>query len=90
MTLSSMPAGDVRAEILEICTSIANTSLDPVVGARQIWVRLAEASYPLELESFRVFVGMVSEIDDSPEHRDGYTTDILEEARRVVVKHQPK
>src|SRR4051794_1487681 len=27
---------------------------------------------------------LVSEIDDSPEHRDGYTTDIFEEARRVV------
>ena len=79
-----MTSEGLRNEVRLLCAAIAAGSTDPVVGARRIWVLLADENYPPELNDFRVFVGMVSEIDDHPEHRAGYTADIVAEARRVV------
>jgi hypothetical protein len=72
---------DLIAQVRGICRSITDGSVEPVSGARRIWVLLAEADYPPEADPFRVFVGMVSEIDDHPEDRTVYTRQIIDEAR---------
>ena len=40
-----------------------------------------------ETDEFRVFVGMVSEIQDHPEHEAAYTADIREEAKLALARH---
>jgi hypothetical protein len=38
-------------------------------------------------DEFRVFVGMVSEIQDHAEHEAAYTADIREEAKSALERH---
>ena len=72
---------ELREQLLAICERIASASVEPRDGAGQIWLLLAEADYPPEVEDFRVFVGAVSEMADHPEHEARYAEDIREEAR---------
>jgi hypothetical protein len=48
---------------------------------------MAEAGYPVETEEFRVIVGLVSEIQDRPEHAPAYEADIREEASAVLARY---
>jgi hypothetical protein len=51
-----------------------------------MWSLMAEADYPADADEFRVFVGMVSEIQDDPEHEAAYSTDIRQEARAALAR----
>jgi hypothetical protein len=48
---------------------------------------MAEADYPIETEEFRVFVGMVSEIQDHPEHETAHEANIQDEAAAVLARY---
>jgi hypothetical protein len=52
-----------------------------------MWSLMAEADYPPETNEFRTLVGMVSEIQDDPEHESAYTADIVEHARAALARH---
>jgi hypothetical protein len=81
-------SGPLREEILAICRSIDAGEIQPRRGAGRIWVVLAEADYPSELDEFRVFVGFVSEMQDHPEQAEAYAVDILAEARAVIERSE--
>jgi hypothetical protein len=76
----------LRTELLAICRSIDAGELRPRLGAGRIWLLLAEADYPSDLDEFCVFAGLVSEIQDDPQHESAYTEDIRDEARRVIAR----
>lgn len=78
----------VLREILAIAQRIVRGEITPYKGAAAIWSILAEEGneYPEEL---RVFVGLASEWEDQPDHRDAYGEDIREEAQLLLERHAP-
>lgn len=76
----------VLREVLTIAQRIVKNELPPYRGAAAIWRVLAEeeGGYPDEL---RVFVGLASEWQDNPKHRDAYAEDIRDEARALIERH---
>jgi hypothetical protein len=80
---------ELRDDLLSICRAIDTGDVSPRAGAARMWSLMAEADYPPATEEFRVFVGMVSEIQDHPEQEAAYTADIREEARAVLARHPP-
>lgn len=76
----------VFQEILSIAQKIVGEEIEPYKGAAAIWGLLAEegCGYPEEL---RTFVGLASEWQDQPDHRDAYEADIVDEARLVLERH---
>ena len=81
-------ANELRDSLLAICRAIEVADVTPRAGAARIWSLMAEADYPPEAEEFRVFVGMVSEIQDHPEQVSAYIADIREEARAALSRHR--
>lgn len=77
----------VLREVLTIAQQIVTNELPPNRGAAAIWRVLAEedGEYPDEL---RVFVGLASEWQDNPDHRDAYAEDIRDEARSLIERHR--
>ena len=73
----------LRLKVLAQASRIAAGETSPRAGAARIWVLLAEADYPTELDEFRVFAGMVSEIQDHPELGAAYEARIVDEATRI-------
>lgn len=73
----------VMDRAVEVARDILLEKIDPYRGAAAIWARMAEEDeeYP---DSLRVFVGLASEWQDHPEHRDALEADIRDEARRIV------
>jgi hypothetical protein len=61
--------------------------VDPRRGASNIWRLLAEAGYPPPADEFRVFGGLVSEVQDDPKHEAEYLADILKQARAAAARH---
>lgn len=59
----------------------------PRVRACGLWLLMAEAGDPREADEFRVFVGIVSEIQHHPEEETADSTDILEQARAALARH---
>lgn len=57
----------------------------PQRGAADIWALLAgePAQYP---EIALPMIGLISEWQDNPEHRDAYAVDMLDEARELLRK----
>lgn len=54
----------------------------PYEGARRIWWDVANE--PGADSLLRIFVGLASEWEDSPRHRQEYEADIIEEAQRLL------
>jgi len=82
-----MTGDALRDQVVQAAREISTGTLAPRAGAARIWSLLSEAGYPPELAEFRVFVGLVSEIEDHPEHAETYIADILEEAEDVVARN---
>jgi hypothetical protein len=76
----------VLQKVLTIAREIVREEVSPYKGAAAIWSVLAEeeGEYP---EDFRVFVGLASEWQDQPDHREAYEKDILEEAQLLLERH---
>jgi hypothetical protein len=74
----------LRSDVIAICRAIDAGDVQPRDGAARIWLLMAEADYPPELEEFRVFVGMISEMQDHPQHEAAYAEDVRDEARAVI------
>lgn len=74
---------ETRQQVLQIAEGIVGNTIDPYKGARRIWGLLARdgGDYPDDLITF---VGMASEWEDHPEHREAYEADILAEARLLL------
>ena len=80
-------SAELRDEVVAICRAIDAGDVAPRAGAAHIWTLMAEAGYPVETEEFRVIVGLVSEIQDRPEHAPAYEADIREEASAVLARY---
>jgi hypothetical protein len=74
-------------ELMEICRSIKVGAVNPHLGAGNIRRLLAKAGYPPQADEFRVFVGLVSEIQDHPRHEAEYLADIVKQARAAAARH---
>ena len=61
--------------------AIVAGTLPPYEGARLLWRAWSELLRPDDLT---VFVGLASEWEDDPAHRDEYEQDILEAARNYL------
>jgi len=61
---------------------IAN-KVTPHDGARFIWVKLARRVPEVE-EALRVFIGLASEWEEDPIHREQYDSDIVRASRSLV------
>jgi hypothetical protein len=78
---------EVWQEVVVLCRAIDAGNVAPREGAARIWVLMAEAGYPVETDEFRVFAGMLSEIQDYPEHEAAYEADIRVAASAVVARY---
>jgi hypothetical protein len=78
---------ELRDEVVAICNAIDVGDVAPRDGAARIWALLAEADYPAETDEFRVFVGMVSELQDDPQHETDYEAAIRDEASAVLARY---
>lgn len=56
-------------------------------GAREVWWKIADAKR--EIDWLLPFIGLASEYEDSPAHRDDYARQILEEFRLFVDHSTP-
>ncbi len=80
-------------EAAGIAQEILAGEIPPALGAKRIWRLFAERiantgdSYPRDI---RVWVGLASEWEDSPSHREAYEADILDEARLLVERYFAK
>ena len=70
-------------EALRVAEQIVRGDVEPYPGAAAIWGRMAEENGEYR-EELRVFVGLASEWQDHPEHRDALDGDIRDEARQLV------
>ena len=77
---------ELRDDLLSICRAIDARDVAPRAGAARMWSLMAEADYPADTDEFRVFVGMVSEIQDHPEHEAAYEADIRAAARAAITR----
>lgn len=67
---------------------IVDGEITPYDGASWIW---RSASLRVEREGdLRIFEGLASEWEDDPEHRQGYDEQIVEEARVLLTRDQPR
>ena len=75
------------AAVLSVARRIVNNEVAPYEGATAIWSLLAgeEGDYP---EDLRIFVGLASEYQDHPHHREAYDRDIREEAQALLARHR--
>ncbi|MCP9492019.1 MAG: hypothetical protein MSC31_19410 [Solirubrobacteraceae bacterium MAG38_C4-C5] len=71
------------AEVLAIAEQIVRGDVEPYRGAAAIWARMAEEEGEYR-DDLRVFVGLASEWQDHPHHRDALDGDIRDEARQLV------
>lgn len=80
-------AEDHATAAITIAQQILRGDVEPYQGAAAIWRQMAEddAEYPAEL---RVFVGLASEWQDHPEHREALDNDIRDEARQLADRHR--
>lgn len=70
-----------------IAKSILKGEMSPYEGARRIWWDLyTKVPEAIELQTF---VGAASEIEDDPEHRDYYISDITKECNNLLLDHAP-
>lgn len=74
-------AGRLVAQML--AEKIIGGSIEPAVGARKIWWDVARKVPSLE-PRLRIFVGLASGWEDSPDHRSGYEDDIVKAAFRLL------
>ena len=74
-----------RREAVGIARQIIDGKIAPYPGAARIWALFAELEDPYP-EDIRAFVGLASEWQDAPEHREAYEADIRDEARRFCAK----
>lgn len=68
---------------LDISEQIVAGTLDPYAGAVRIWVAVREADDE-NLEELSGFIGMASEWQDDPSHRELIAGDIREEALNLL------
>ena len=76
----------VLRAVLRIAGQIVHNEISPYEGAAGIWGVLAEMEGEYH-EEFRIFVGLASEWQDQPDHRDAYEADIREEAQALLQRH---
>lgn len=78
-----MSAQFSQLDLLAIAGDIVAGSIEPYPGAAAIWRLLAEVGedYP---DGLREFVGLASEWEDAPEHRETLEVDIVEHASAVL------
>jgi len=73
----------VRAEVVYTARRIVEGELQPYQGAAYVWMIMAEINYE-GLDDLRGWVGLASEWQDSPQHREALEADILDKAKRLV------
>lgn len=61
---------------------------DPVEGARWLWSHASDRAEPEG--DLRIFIGLVSELDDDPGHRDHYEREIIREAAALLERGRPR
>lgn len=72
----------------QVCGQIVDGKLAPSAGAAWIW---ANVSHGIEREGdFRIFIGLVSELDDHPEARQQLESDIVAAAREILARQEPR
>jgi len=71
-----------RLKALVIAEKILAGEIPPFAGARRIWALYVDRdALP---DDIRVWVGLASEWEDQPAHREAYEADILDEARLML------
>jgi hypothetical protein len=78
-------AEKARRDAGAIAQQIIDGDIAPYRGAARIWALFAELGDPYP-EDVVPFVGLASEWQDQPEHREAYEADIRDEARRFCAK----
>ena len=68
--------------IQDIAERIVAGTISEDVGAHELW-RLARLVESTETK-LRPFIGLASEMDDHPEHKDYYKRDVQDEAHRLL------
>lgn len=67
---------------------IVDGVLDPGAGAAWMW---REASYRAEPEGdLRIFVGLASELEDHPDHRELFAREIVRESAELLARTEPR
>lgn len=65
-----------------IATDIVTGRIEPEKGAHRIWWEIWEDYRSLDM--LTPFVGLASEYDDHPEHREAYTQDIIDYSKEFL------
>ena len=67
-----------------IAQEVLRGTIAPYEGAKQIWHEVY-TRIP-ELKELKLFVGLASEYEDDPKHREDYQRQIVEECEKLVSK----
>lgn len=86
------PLDDERAGLIAanlVAQDIIEGTIEPFVGARKLWWDVARRVPAME-DRLVVFIGLASEWEDNPHHRDAYDRDIISAARDLIANsYQP-